>query len=193
MTIKERQLISKNIIIISGPSGAGEDSVIKDIVRTMSVEKIITTTTRDMRKEDIEGVSYYFISKKDFQQKIKNNEFVEYAKQYNGNYYGVSKKELLRVAKSNNIGIWKIEYQGVITAKKLFPNIKSILITAPLEDLEKRIQKRDNLSSKYVEERMVYTKEWLKHRDIYDFEVINNDGDLKNAIKETKDIIKHLK
>ncbi|MFP4514934.1 MAG: hypothetical protein ACLFNO_02940 [Parcubacteria group bacterium] len=192
MTEEDKQVIAKNIVIISGPSGAGEDSIIKAVLKDLPAEKIITTTTRKMRAEDVEGVSYYFINKDEFKKGIENNEFIEYAKEYNDNYYGVSEKELLRVARSGKIGIWKIEYKGVITAKKLFPGIKAIFINAPLEDLKRRIKKRDNLPSSYLEERMAYTKEWLKHRDIYDYEIENADGNLDKAIENCKNLLKDL-
>lgn len=192
MTAKEKQIIAKNIVIISGPSGAGEDSIIKAVLEDLPAKKIITTTTRKMRKEDKEGLSYYFVSREEFKKGIENNEFIEYAKEYNDNYYGVSEKELLRVAKSGKIGIWKIEYKGVISAKKLFPQIKAIFISAPLKDLKRRIQKRDNLPSTYLEERMAYTKEWLKHIDIYDYEIENSDGNLEQAIENCKKLLKSL-
>jgi len=192
MNKEDKQIIAKNIIIISGPSGAGEDSIIKVLLKDLPAEKIITTTTREMRAEDKEGVSYYFVSKDEFKKGIVNNQFIEYAKEYNDNYYGVSERELMRIAKSGNIGIWKIEYKGVTTAKKLFPNIKAIFISASLEDLKGRIKKRDNLPKTYLEERMTYTKEWLKHKNIYDYEVENSDGNLDQAIENCKKILKNL-
>ncbi len=128
MTEEDKQIIAKNIAIISGPSGAGEDSIIKAVLKDLPAEKIITTTTREMRAEDKEGVSYYFVSRDEFRKGIINNQFIEYAKEYNDNYYGVREKELLRVAKSGKIGIWKIEYKGVITAKKYSLKLKLYLL-----------------------------------------------------------------
>jgi guanylate kinase len=192
MTKEDKQVIAKNIVIISGPSGAGEDSIIKAVLKDLPAEKIVSTTTREMRAEDEEGVTYYFVSKEEFKKGIANNQYTEYAKEYNDNYYGVTEKELLRVARSAKIGIWKIEYKGVITAKKLFPQIKAIFISAPIEDLKRRIKKRDNLPNAYLEERMAYTKEWLKHKDIYDYELKNSDGNLEKAIADCKKILKSL-
>ena len=192
MTKEDKQVIAKNIVIISGPSGAGEDSIIKAVLKDLPAEKIVSTTTRKMRAEDEEGVTYYFVSKEEFKKGIANNQYTEYAKEYNDNYYGVTEKELLRVARSAKIGIWKIEYKGVITAKKLFPQIKAIFISAPIEDLKRRIKKRDNLPNAYLEERMAYTKEWLKHKDIYDYELKNSDGNLEKAIADCKKILKSL-
>jgi guanylate kinase len=180
-----------NIFIISGPSGAGEDTIIGRLEKELGVKHIITTTSRAMRDGDIEGKPYYFISEKDFQKKIKNNEFIEYAKEYNNNYYGLTFKELERAEKSGKICLWKIEYKGVITAKKLFPNIIAIFINAEsLEVLEKRIRRRPNVTDEYIEERLEYTKEWLKHLDIYDYKVINEEGKLEEAVEKIKNIIK---
>lgn len=179
------------IFIISGPSGAGEDSIISGLQKILPVEKIITTTTRPMRQGEAQGNPYWFISKDEFIQRRDNNEFVEWAEQYNGNFYGVTKDEIERVKNSEKIGLWKIEWKGVITAKKNYPEIPAIFITVPdLKTLENRIRKRDGVKEEYIQERMEYTKEWMKHTDIYDHTVVNEEGKLDKAIRETAEIIK---
>lgn len=182
-----------NIFIISGPSGAGEDSIIEGLKKFFKIERTITTTTRTMRLGESQGNPYYFISREEFIARRDNNEFVEWAEQYNGNLYGVTKEEIERVKNSGNIGTWKIEWKGVITAKKIFPEIPSIFINAPIDVLENRIRRRDNVSEEYIKERTEYTKEWLKHKDIYDYEVENKEGKLDEAIQTVKEIIeKHI-
>jgi guanylate kinase len=185
-----QKLLSK-IFIISGPSGAGEDSVIEGLREHFDIERVITTTSRGIRAGDSEGKPYYFISRKEFEEKISREELAEWAKQYNNNLYGVTKKELERVANSDRIGIWKIEYKGVTTVKHKFPEIKSIYIAPPsLDILRKRILKRDpNISPEYLEERIRYTKEWMKHEDIYDYKVTNEEGKLDETIQKVADII----
>ncbi len=179
-----------NLFIISGPSGAGEDSVIEGLKKHLPIERVITTTTRAPRPGESQGNPYYFISLKEFQDKIKNKEFLEYAQEYNGNFYGVSRQEIERIKKLPKIGIWKMEYKGVQTAKKIMPEIKAIFLNAPsLEILEKRIRQRGNVSEQYIQERLAYTKEWLKHLDIYDYQVINEEGKLEETILKIKKII----
>jgi guanylate kinase len=182
----------RNIFIISGPSGAGEDSVIEGLKKILPIERVITTTTRLTREGESQGNPYYFISKEDFEKKIRNDELAEYAQEYNGNFYGVEKKELERPINPEKVRIWKIEYKGVITAKKKFPKIKSIYIAAPsLEILKKRIKKRNsNISEEYLEERMRYTEEWMKHENIYDFKVVNKEGKLNETIEKVAEIIR---
>ncbi|MEK7598506.1 MAG: guanylate kinase [Patescibacteria group bacterium] len=179
------------IFIISGPSGAGEDSIIKGLEKYFPSERVITTTTRRRRPGEAQGKPYYFVTQEEFNEKIKKNKFLEYAQEYNGNLYGVTNEELERVRGCGKIGIWKIEYKGVIAAKKLFPEIRSIYIAPPsLEILKQRIMRRDNVAEAYVKERMEYTKEWVKHEHIYDFKVVNEEGELQEAIKKVAEIIK---
>ena len=182
--------MKNRIIIISGPSGAGEDSIIDALEKILPVENVITTTTREMRPGESQANPYYFISRKDFLEKIDKGEFFEYAQEYNDNYYGVTNEELNRFTANGKIGLWKIEYKGVITVKSKLPEIKAIFIIAPLEVLEQRIRRRTQVTEDFVKERMNYTKEWLKHREIYDYEVENVEGKLKETIEKVTGIIK---
>lgn len=181
----------EKLFIISGPSGAGEDSVIEGLRKYFDIERVITTTTREKRKGETQRNPYYFVTKKEFKSRIKKGEFIEYAEAYNGNYYGTTSKEIERVIKSNKIGIWKIEYKGVQIVKKKLPNIKSIYIAPPdLKTLENRIKKRSKVDKSYLAERMKYTKQWLKYEKIYDYKVINQEGKLDQTITKVRDIIK---
>ena len=177
------------LFIISGPSGAGEDSVIGGLEKFLPIERVITTTTRKKRSDVFAEDPYYFISKEEFKKGIAENKFCEHTQHYNDQFYGVTKKEIKKAIKSDKIGIWKIEYKGVIAAKKLFPQIVSILITAPsLEIMRQRLLKRGE-SEEFVRERMNYTKEWLKHKDIYDYEVVNYEEKLDETVEKVREII----
>lgn len=180
----------KNIFIISGPSGAGEDTVMEKISEIFDAERIINTTSRLIRPGESQGNPYYFISKEEFKRRIAKGEFIESEEHYNGNIYGVLKKELERIINSGKVGLWKVEYKGVISIKKKFPEIKAILLTAPLDILEKRIRKRDDVSEDFIKNRMEYTKEWMKHTDIYDYVIENEEGKLDETIKKVAGIIK---
>jgi guanylate kinase len=178
------------IFIISGPSGAGEDSIIKGLKKHFSVEKVVTTTTREMRIGEAQGNPYYFISKEKFSSGVKNGEFFEYAEEDRGNFYGVTKKEMQRALSSNKPVIWKLDYKGAIAAKKLIPASVTILIDAPLEVIEKRIRRRDIATDEYVKIRLEYAKGWYENRDKFDYSVKNEEGKLDEAVKEVAGIIK---
>lgn len=178
------------LFIVSGPSGAGEDSIIDGLSERLPIERVITTTTRTPRPGESSGNPYYFVSREEFEERKDLGGFVEWAEEYNGNYYGVSREELERVVATGRIGIWKIEWKGVMTAKRLFPGIVAIFVSAPLPSIETRIRKRDSASDEYVAERMAYTEEWMRHTDIYDYTVENRDGELEKAVSEAEKIIR---
>ncbi len=188
-----------NIFIISGPSGAGEDSVIEGLREYFPIERVITASTRAMRPGEAQGNPYYFVSRGEFIERRDSGEFVEWAEQYNGNLYGVTKEEIERVKsagrQTGKVGIWKIDLKGALTAKKLFPEIPAIFVTvSDPKILEDRIRRRDGVSEEYIKERMEYTKEWMKHKDVYDYKVYNEEGKLDETIAKTAEIIKsHLK
>jgi guanylate kinase len=182
--------MANNIFIISGPSGAGEDSIIDGLEKILPIERVISATTRLPRPGETPGRPYYFVGRSDFEKLIREKKLFEYAKEYNDNYYGVTLEEIKRVQASGRIGIWKIEYKGVMTAKNLMPGIIAIFINAPLEILEKRIRRRDNVTEEFIKERLDYTKRWLKHLDIYDYLVDNEEGKLNQTIAKVAKIIK---
>lgn len=183
----------KNVFIISGPSGAGQDSVISGLRDFLPIEVVMTSTTRPMRTGESEGNPYNFVDLEDFEAGIRDGVFLEHAKTYNGQYYGVTHSEIRRVSASGKIGIWKMDWRGVETAKKRFPAILAILITAPLSVLEARIRNRDNPSEEFIRERMDYTQEFLKHISLYDYRIENEEGKLDEAIAQVKAIIEsHL-
>jgi guanylate kinase len=180
----------KPLIIISGPSGSGEDSIIEGLAKRMPIERVITTTTRDKRHGERDGHPYYFISKDAFERGISEGAFFEYAQHYNDQYYGVTFEEIKRVEHSGKVGIWKIDYKGVQKAKELMPDVLAIFIYAPLDVLEARLRKRDTVTDAYIEERMAYTKEWFMHTDIYDITVENVEGKLIETIDQVEEIIR---
>ncbi len=183
----------KHIIIISGPSGSGQDTVIRALEKRFAIERVITTTSRSMRPTERQGDPYYFTDPDTFHARIEKGDFFEWAKQYNGQYYGVTKEEIDRVANSGKLGIWKLDYQGVEHAKELFPGIQAVLLTAPLHELEARIRRRDNPTDAYVAERMAYTKESLAHAGDYDLVVDNRDGALDETVETISEFIEsHL-
>ncbi|PIP27873.1 MAG: guanylate kinase [Candidatus Moranbacteria bacterium CG23_combo_of_CG06-09_8_20_14_all_35_22] len=178
-----------NIFIISGPSGAGQDSVIRGLKKEFDLDKIITTTTREMRPEDAEGISYYFISKEEFEKKIKEDKFFEYALEDNGNYYGGTYAELERVKKNQKPVIWKIDYKGVLNAKKILPEAKSIFIHIPFELIRNRLEKRGE-SEEIIQARLDYSHGWYENENIFDYKITNEEGKLEKTVQKVAEIIK---
>lgn len=178
----------KNIFVIYGPSGSGQDSVIEGLQKNISLERIITTVTRPMRPTESQGHPYYFISNEEFESKIKNRELLEYLKKYDGVYYGVTRKEVERVMQSEKRGIWKVDFAGARDLKQRFPELTVIFINAPLSVIEKRIRKRDHPTEEYLQTRLNHIREWLP-KSVYDFKVENEEGKLEQTIEQVTAII----
>lgn len=189
--------MNNRLFIISGPSGAGEDTAITGLKKYFKIARVVTTVTRAREKGEKQGEPYYFISKKEFEYGIKKSEFAEYANVY-GNLYGATFKELEKVKKEsetkNKIGIWKIDWQGVKTVKKNLPDIISIMIVPPsIKSLKKRLIKRGRDSAEDIKKRLKAAEIWLKHKNIYDYRVVNRDGKIDETVEKTAKIIKkHL-
>lgn len=185
-------MAATHIFIISGPAGSGKDSIIRRLKERLPLERIITTTTRDKRPGESEGNPYYFVSPETFDSFVEKGILIEHSVNENGASYGVTSTELDRAIKQKDrICIWQADWKGVLEIKRLFPDIPAIFIDSPLNVLERRIRSRDiQKNETYFLERMNYTKEWLRHTDIYDYVVKNEQGKLDQAVSAVEDIIK---
>jgi guanylate kinase len=179
-----------NIVIISGPAGSGKDVVIEKLKSLLPIERIITTTTRTPRPGEREGDPYYFLSREAFEQGIARGDFVEYSVNENNEWYGVTKTELERATNHQALALWRVDWKGVVSIKKLYPEIPAIYISAPLAVLEARLRARDiGRDEAYFTERMAYTREWQNHLDIYDYVVENEEGKLDQAVEKVRFIL----
>ena len=175
--------------IISGPSGAGEDSVIEGLSEKIEFQRVVTTITRSKRKGESERKPYCFTTVPEFKKMIEKDEFIEWAKVY-GDYRGATKKEMNDLVKKKALVLWKVDFQGVKTAKKKIPGILSILILPPsLEDLKNRLIKRNLDTSETIKKRESFTKKWLKQKKYYDYVVVNEEGKLDECIEKVYNIL----
>jgi len=184
---------STNLVIISGPSGSGKDSIIEGMIeRGIPIERVITSTTRKKRPKETEGREYYFVTKEYMQKKIDADEMAEWACVDNQRLYGATKNELNRVRLlKNKIGIWRIEYKGVKFVKKIIPDILTIFIEPPnIQILLNRTYGRGDKNEKEIKERLEYSKEFLKHKNLYDYSVVNEENRLDQTIDKVINILK---
>lgn len=182
-----------NLIIISGPSGAGKDSVITGLIkRGLPIERVITTVTRPMRPGESDGNPYHFTTPENFADMAANNELAEWAQVDNNRQYGITKAELERVKNlKDKIGIWQIEWKGVQIVKKTMPDIPAILIEPPdIATLVQRSEERGAQTEQEIQDRVSYSREFLKHRDLYDYAVVNEEGKLKQTVDKVIEILK---
>ena len=185
---------SNNImVILSSPSGAGKTTISKKIQQKFQNFKIsVSHTTRKPRANEVEGIDYYFINENDFKDKIKKNEFYEYAKIF-GNYYGTSKESVLNLLKNKNDVLFDIDWQGTQQLSKFKElNLLKIFILPPSKDeLKKRLVQRNQDKPHVVEERLKAYDTDSAHKKDYDFVVINDN--LEQCFKEVEKIILNKK
>ncbi len=165
------------LIVISGPSGAGKGTVCKAIIEKNNFWISVSATTRSPRNDEIEGVSYYFISKEAFLEKIESEGFLEYAQVY-GNYYGTPKSEVLKVLDSGRDVILEIDIQGALKVKTAYPNGLFIFILPPsMEELKNRITNRGSETPESLITRFTSAHKEISFVSKYDYAVVNDTVD----------------
>ena len=180
------------LLILSSPSGAGKTTLTKKIQQKYQNFKIsVSHTTRIPRENEVDGVDYNFVTKKKFEDLIKENKFYEYAKIFQ-NYYGTLKSNVDNIIKKNDI-LFDIDWQGTKQLSK-FKNlnlVKIYLTTENKKELKQRLIKRNQNSPEEVEKRFNSFEEDIKHWNDYDYIIINKN--LEVCFKQIEKIIKSEK
>jgi len=180
------------MVILSSPSGVGKTTLTKKIQQKYQSFKIsVSHTTRPPRSNEVDGVDYFFVSKDEFKNLIKEEKFYEYAKIFD-NYYGTLKESVNKAILNNDI-IFDIDWQGTKQLSK-FTNLKLVkiyLITDNKEELKKRLIKRNQNTEQEVNNRFNAFDEDVKHWHDYDYIVINKN--LEVCFKQIENIIKDNK
>lgn len=165
-------------MVISGLSAAGKGTIASELIKRFDNYALsISATTREKRRNEIEGVNYFFVTKDKFTEMIKNDEFLEYA-QYVGNYYGTPKKYVVDKLDSGINVILEIEMQGALQVKKIYD--KAVLVFFLPKDAKtqrERLVSRGRDSDEQIEKRIrqaVLDAEYVKY---YDYVIINDDLD----------------
>jgi len=185
--------MSGGLLVLSGPSGCGKSSLVHEILKEeKEVYFSISTTTREIREGEKEGVNYFYVSKEEFQKGIEEGEFLEWAKVH-GNYYGTSIKPVKKALSEGKLVIFDIDVQGHEIVKKKFPLLTtSVFITTPtIKELENRLRKRATDDEKTIQKRLINAKEEIQRAYEYEFFIVNDN--FSKALEELKSIIKVAK
>ena len=179
------------LIIFSGPSGVGKGTILNDLlaIKSLKLSYSVSMTTRDPRPGEIDGKSYFFVSKERFAQAVKNGELLEHA-EFVGHSYGTPKAYVdEQRAKGKNI-ILEIETKGAKQVKKKYgEDVVSIYVVPPsIEVLKERLVGRNTEPKDVIRKRVAKAKRELKSLDLFDYVVTNDD--LKKTEKTIKEIIK---
>jgi len=180
--------VKGRLLVVSGPSGAGKGSISKRIVE--EVEDLIysiSMTTRAPRPDEIDGRNYYFVTHEEFEQTIKENGFLEYAKVY-GEFYGTPSDKVMQYLEEGKDVVLEIDIQGAMNIRKSYPKGVLIFILPPsMLELRQRITGRGSETKSDIELRMGEALKEIAYIDKYDYCVVN--GDLDEAVNRVKAII----
>lgn len=175
------------LIVVSGPSGVGKGTICDSVIKDLGISYSVSTTTRDPREGEVDGINYYFITKDEFENRIIKGDFLEY-NLYNNNYYGTSKEVVFSEINQGKDIFLEIDVNGARNIKKIFPEALLIYIAPPsIEKLKERLIKRGTEDMKVINNRLEIAEKELKEISFYDYVVINDN--LNKAINEVKDII----
>lgn len=177
------------LIILTGRTAAGKDTIAQQILNEYPrIKKIVTSTSRKPRKDEQDRVSYNFLSRKEFEEKLKKGEFIE-SVEYGGNLYGTEKAQLANASEQDSI--WRIDPSRAGKVKELNLPLKAVVIyiTTSADVVRKRLQER-GLTDEEIEARIKRDLEdWNTYKDKYTYTIENIPGKLDQTVKKVTDII----
>ena len=179
------------LVVISGPSAAGKDSVIRRMQELGHPFRfLVTATTRPKREGETDGVDYYFLSESEFQRMIDEGEFLEYALVY-GQYKGVPKVHARDALAAGQDVVMRVDVQGAATVRRLIPQaVLVFLLTASEEELVERLRRRGTESSEELNLRIDMLREEVARSNEFDYIVVNPNGKLDEAVEQIVSIVR---
>ena len=184
-----KKKIKGDLIVISGPSGCGKGTICSELIKNNENLVISTSaTTRSPRDGEVNGIDYFFISKEEFEEKINNNEFLEFAKVHHDNYYGTLKNKVLSNIDKGIDVILEIDIEGALQINNTMPEAIFIFILPPsMKELKRRLINRKTESKEQIIDRFKKAYQEINEISKYNYVVINDEIDI--AVNKIKSII----
>ena len=171
---------AKPVFVVTGPSGAGKGTLIQLVLpRFPDLAATVSATTRAQRPGEQDGVDYHFLTRQDFDARVDAGEFLEWV-DYVGNRYGTLNSEIDRLRAAGKAPLLELETEGAMRVKRRDAHAITIFVTAPVEELERRLRTRATESSGAIGERIETARRQLAQQDRFDF-VVENDERVRAA------------
>jgi guanylate kinase len=165
---------SQPVFVVTGPSGAGKGTLIQLVLpRFAELALAVSATTRPQRPGEQNGVHYWFLEREEFDRRVVAGEFLEWV-DYVGNRYGTLNSEIDRLRGEGRAPLLELETDGALRVKARVPSAVTIFVTAPVEELERRLRERATESTGVIDERLATARRQLELQDQFDF-VVRND------------------
>lgn len=179
------------LIVLSGPSGVGKDTVLKRMKEAgCPFHFVVTCTTRPWRPHEVDGVDYHFISHEEYQALLEAGGFLEHAGVF-GHRYGVPKREVQEALAQGEDVLLRIDVQGAKTIKGLAPEAVFIFLApSSMEELVERLRRRKTEEAAALERRIAKAKEEMSHLLEFDYVVVNRDDEVDEAVDQIMAILK---
>jgi guanylate kinase len=179
------------LLVISGPSGAGKDALLRRLKeRELPIHFVVTATDRVPRLGEIDSVDYFFITTETFEAMIEKDELLEHAIVY-GQHKGIPKQQVRQALASGKDVIMRLDVQGAATVRRLVPEAVSIFLTAFSEaELELRLHKRKGDSPEQIQKRLATARAEMRQLAKFDYVVVNRNGELDRAVDDVLAIMR---
>lgn len=175
------------VFVVSAPAGTGKTTLVKMLVEEFScVKASVSCTTRPPRKGEVPGEDYDFISEQEFEEKIADGDFLEYAKVFD-HYYGTCKKSLLKQLEKGKHVILVIDTQGAMQIKKLWPAVYVFILPPSMEELSRRLNSRQTEQPEKIKSRLEWARREVAMAVNYDYQIVNDH--LKIAYQVLRSIV----
>lgn len=182
------------LIVFSAPSGSGKTTIVRHLlgIEDLNLEFSISATSRAKRGEEIDAKDYYFLSAKEFKNKIKNDEFLEWEEVYRDNFYGTLKTEVERIWAKGKHVIFDIDVSGGLRIKRKFPEETLAVFVKPpsIDELKIRLKKRKTETEDKINMRIAKASAELATAPLFDI-IIENDN-LEKALNEAENLISNF-
>jgi guanylate kinase len=182
--------VSRRLVVVTGPSGAGKGTLLAALVeRVPELGLAVSATTRERRPGEVDGHEYYFLPEVEFARRVQDGEFLEHVAYVSGHRYGTLLAELERIRANGRVPVLELETDGALEVERKVPGSLTIFVDAPtFAELERRLRERATESAGEIGERLALARRQRGQAELFDYCVVNDD--LERAVEEVAGIVR---